>query len=232
MSSYCLVVNGDSYFSPFEHLGLKFTDDQSTIYDRPDKIGLVVFTGGADVSPSLYGHNNLKSYTNPLRDMEEVNIFNAAAENEIPMAGICRGAQFLCAMAGGHLVQDITNHTSSHRLSYKDKDGNIMDSPEPVTSTHHQMQYPWVMEDGSFDILAWSSRPRSLNYIYDGDGAIDKMEIEPDVVFYNDINALAIQYHPEYMSRNSWGFNFAKALVSEKLGHLVDNRKSLMVGKR
>ena len=45
-SKYCLVVNGTSYYSPFEHLGLELATNPNLLTTIPDEIGLVVFTGG------------------------------------------------------------------------------------------------------------------------------------------------------------------------------------------
>ena len=229
MSKYCLVVNGRSYYCPFDHLGLELTSDTSLLVSDPDSVGLVVFTGGEDVSPHLYGHKNVASYNSKDRDASEVAVFYNAYLNQIPMAGICRGAQFLCVMAGGHLVQDISNHGNNHYLRYVDRDGVEKTSPEKVTSTHHQMQYPWPIGEDKFEVLAWSSSAISNYYLYDGvriptTVALKELTMEPDVIFYKNINALVMQYHPEWMPRNSWGFKYAQNMVTEKLGHLIDNR--------
>lgn len=225
---YCLVINGPGYFAPFDHLGLELTTDPAILDEDPDSVGLVVFTGGEDVSPEYYGHLNYASYCNERRDREEVAIFNRARELNKPMAGICRGAQFLCAMAGGHLVQDISNHGRYHHLQFIDDDGIEKTSPETVSSTHHQMQFPWPIGEDNFEILAWSPAAMSDHYLYDGANiprvaAPDKFTVEPDVVFYKNINALGMQYHPEWMPRDSWGFRFAQKMVSEKLAHLIES---------
>src|SRR5690606_27873987 len=100
---YCLVVNdwGASYFKPFNHLGLEYTTDKELLVKSPDKIGLVVFTGGEDVDPSVYGEKNVASYSNLRRDNEEVLLWSLARANNIPIGGICRGAQLICALSGG-----------------------------------------------------------------------------------------------------------------------------------
>lgn len=228
MSRYCLVVNGSNYYSPFDHLGLELTSNVNILIRSPEQIALVVFTGGEDISPSLYGHDNVASYTSPVRDEIEVKLFNIALSNGIPMAGICRGAQFLCAMAGGKIIQDVSGHGMRHRLQFKNGD-KYETSPETVTSTHHQMQYPWSIDREMFDILAFSPEPISRHYqlgndIISAGNASAQLNIEPDVVFYRNINALAIQYHPEYMPRDSWGFRYAQEVVAEKLGNLIEER--------
>jgi gamma-glutamyl-gamma-aminobutyrate hydrolase PuuD len=234
MSKYCLVVNGNGYYKPFDHLGLTLISNPTILLTSPEEVALVVFTGGEDVSPEIYGERNVKSYVNPRRDEQEVAIFREAMKHEIPIAGICRGAQFICAMSGGRLVQDITNHGVHHHLSFIDDTGNVRRSPEKVTSTHHQMQYPWEIDEDLFEILAWSSEPRSNHYVM-GDGTVASddapsfLKEEPDVVFYKNTRALAIQYHPEWMERDSWGFKYAQEIISEKLGALIAERVGSLV---
>lgn len=53
---------------------------------------LVVFTGGEDVSPDMYGEpHNPTTGCNLQRDRYEQLEFNEALQRKIPMIGICRG---------------------------------------------------------------------------------------------------------------------------------------------
>jgi len=219
---YCLVVGGAmGYFIPANHLGLIPTDDLS-ILNTPEKVKLAIFTGGEDVDPSLYGHvMDRTTGSNIRRDKYEVGAFHALKEFNIPKVGICRGAQFLCVMAGGSLIQDVTGHGSNHYLVFRDKDGAMKKSPEKVTSTHHQMQYPWDLPEDNFKVLAGSPSPISNHYVWNNRKYYsNQLEIpqqfwvEPDVVHYPKINALGIQYHPEWMPENSWGMIYARGLIS------------------
>lgn len=69
----------------------------------------VLFTGGADIDPALYGHKPTKHLgeTNPLRDVYEPFLYRMAYENDMPVLGICRGIQLINVMHGGTLYQDI-----------------------------------------------------------------------------------------------------------------------------
>jgi gamma-glutamyl-gamma-aminobutyrate hydrolase PuuD len=70
---------------------------------------LIQFTGGADVSPMLYGEpKHPRTYCDPNRDQHEANIFWNNIDK--PKAGICRGGQFLNVMSGGSMWQDVDNH--------------------------------------------------------------------------------------------------------------------------
>lgn len=154
----------------------------------PNKCDLIVFTGGADVSPSLYGEKPIKGvYTNARRDAVEYN-FYSTHQGKAPMAGICRGAQFLNVMNEGKLWQDVDRHTKSHIL---------FDIPTQehffVTSTHHQMMKP--NEYGEVVAFAEISTEREDEF---GRVPRRKGEVDAEVVWYKDSRCLCFQPHPEY----------------------------------
>lgn len=231
---YALVVNdwGASYFTPFSHLSLEYTDNKDLLRESPEKIGLVVFTGGEDVDPSIYGEKNVSSYSNISRDEEEVALWKIARDHNIPIGGICRGAQLICALSGGRLIQDVSGHTQSHKVMWRLPAGFnrlVGESPESITSSHHQMQYPWNLPSEDFEVLAWSVSPRSNHYRM-SDGTIyieyadDQLKMEPDVVWYRKTGAIAIQYHPEWMDEENWGMRFAREIISRTIGDAVKCR--------
>src|SRR5687768_16963203 len=81
-----------------------------TDFNYPTNLDLICFTGGEDVTPSLYGEvKHPLTYNNPERDKHEVEYFNQFIG--IPKVGICRGGQFLNVMSGGKLHQHILGHT-------------------------------------------------------------------------------------------------------------------------
>lgn len=213
--SNIVIVNGASYATPFtllaEELGLTLTTNKKRVFDCPEEVSLVVFTGGSDVSPDLYKEERHPSTgNNPSRDMEEMKIFFAAKKAGIPMAGICRGSQFLCAMAGGKVVQDVTNHLGNHIIAVTMPDDTIKEVE--VTSTHHQMQYPFCLPSEDYKVIGWTPVQRSRHYAMNAVKTIQAKEAdvnlksEPDIVWYPKIKALAAQYHPEFMPKTSEGY--------------------------
>ena len=205
-----------SYYKPFAEFGPCETDYE-VLTTNPDSICLAVFTGGADISPKLYNEEKHRTtYDNPPRDVFEKAVFDRLFKLGIPMAGICRGAQFLCAMSGGKLVQNIRCHGSAHTVRTND------DRIIHVSSTHHQMQLPPV----GAEIIAWADP--SLSNVYEGwaptEGVLPP-EREYDCVYYPNTNALGMQYHPEFMPRASEGFNFSIELAKKYLfkGQLPQN---------
>ena len=89
-----------------------FRDKGWDITDLLREADLVQFTGGSDISPSMYGEIPLKTtFSNPDRDKFEAILFTITEGLEIPMAGICRGGQFLNVMCDGELWQHVDGHT-------------------------------------------------------------------------------------------------------------------------
>jgi gamma-glutamyl-gamma-aminobutyrate hydrolase PuuD len=206
MSKKILVLGGGDYLNLFAEHG-----DVTINIDELQECDLVVFTGGSDVSPAMYGEQRgMYTMFDPRRDVKEAHIFHTAAELGIPMAGICRGSQFLTVMNGGRLFQHVENHGLSGMHGIKTKDGEYYE----VTSTHHQMMNPWPIGEDNF---AWSDEVRSDVYM---DGLNEDCQppiVEPEVVWYPKTRSLAAQFHPEYMPRDSKGYHYYQQLVREYL---------------
>ncbi len=173
------------------------------------KVHALVIWGGADISPAIYnepvgphtGASNRLSY----RDKVEVEACKAAIDVGIPIIGVCRGAQLLCALAGGKLVQDVSGHIGDHMIT-TNTGRNLVTS-----SVHHQMMYPWEVQH---TLIAWSEESRSRDYV-----GVDaaKIEKEPEIVYFPKINGLAIQGHPEFMHPKCTFVEYCNSLVREYL---------------
>jgi putative glutamine amidotransferase len=74
-----------------------------------DALDAVVFTGGSDVDPDLYGEDaHPETFgINRLRDEAELALLAAALERDMPVLGICRGIQVLNVAMGGDLHQHV-----------------------------------------------------------------------------------------------------------------------------
>lgn len=165
-----------------------------------EEADIVVFTGGEDISPEIYGETKHYLTQNNLhRDKIEHNIFQKAVEAKKFIVGICRGSQFTTVMAGGKLAQHVNGHAIRGTHKIKTKDGVIMDA----TSTHHQMMYPFNIHEDRYELLASAESKLSDVYFKNSVNIFHDIEKEPEVVFYKNINALAIQPHPEYMDEKS-----------------------------
>jgi len=71
----------------------------------------LVFTGGADLDPGLYGEVPAGAADcDPERDRLEGEAWQAAARRSVPVLGICRGMQAINVFSGGKLRQHVDAH--------------------------------------------------------------------------------------------------------------------------
>ena len=74
----------------------------------------LLFTGGHDVNPALYGASpHPTTVWNTARDRLEQALFALAYERDLPIFGICRGIQLINVMMGGTLSQDLPSEWKS-----------------------------------------------------------------------------------------------------------------------
>jgi gamma-glutamyl-gamma-aminobutyrate hydrolase PuuD len=114
--------------------------------------GLVVI-GGADIEPSTYGadaHPQTRSH--PERDAHEAELLRAAMAKQMPVLGLCRGAQLINVVLGGSLHQhlpDVVGHddhrpgpslfgTSSVSIEPGSRLSGIVGTEVKVPCYHHQ----------------------------------------------------------------------------------------------
>lgn len=180
---------------------------------RLENADLVQFTGGEDVSPRLYGEwVHPYSRCNWERDKREISIYERVLNLGIPMAGICRGGQFLNVMQGGKMYQHVNNHgVAGTHMMVDTRTGALI----PVTSTHHQMMRPGA----NAEVLCVASESTLYEYM-DGE-FITKKKPERgediEVLFYPQHGVLCYQPHPEYMDQNSPCQQKYFDLIEEKL---------------
>ena len=206
---YCPMGNGDS-IEPFDRV---FNDKLDISIHGLKNVDAVVFWGGTDIHPSYYKERtHIRSQAGNMpsnRDIFEWKAMNYCKLNKIPMIGVCRGAQMMCAFAGGKLIQHVTGHQSSHQIITID--GEYM----TTTSAHHQMMYPFDIEH---EMLAHT--PVNLSSTYQG-GTNDEImamniNVEPEIVFFPGINGLAIQGHPEWAVKTRFA-DYCNELIIELL---------------
>lgn len=168
-----------------------------------EEANIVLFTGGEDVLPELYGKKKHPTTSfNRMRDAEELMEFKAAREMGKPMLGICRGSQFLCAMAGGTLVQH-QSHPYLHNVTTDD--GRTI----RVTSSHHQRQYIQGLGPDKAQLIAWAEHLSPYAYGESNNDVLDE-DKEVEIAYYPHIKALGIQSHPEwaYPCDDEWQFTY------------------------
>lgn len=166
-----------------------------------DSVSAILLWGGEDLHPSYYGENAHRSsdkygVSPSPRDVQEWKAMVYAKAHQIPIIGVCRGAQFLCAFAGGRVIQDVSGHNrGTHPVTCVIRDEVVVEYK--TSSAHHQMMYPF---DVDHEMLAWTS---SRSDYYDGFPSHDMTgKVDPEVVYFPKIRGLAIQGHPEWMQED------------------------------
>jgi putative glutamine amidotransferase len=176
---------------------------------------ILVVHGGADIHPSLYNKGRSSksgAYNSPSqRDLIEWEMMKRAAALNIPIIGICRGAQMLCALAGGFLVQHVNNHGGNHRVVTHDHQTFL------TNSMHHQMMYPFDVEH---EMIAWM--PSAISDVYydvdsEGNDKLIDVPVEPEFVYFPTINGYAIQWHPEMMSEHTEANRYTLKLINARI---------------
>ncbi|WP_425093471.1 gamma-glutamyl-gamma-aminobutyrate hydrolase family protein [Tropicimonas sp. S265A] len=82
-----------------------------------DAVDGIIIGGGDDIGPRLYGGDiSLSVRLDHVRDAMEKWILEKAFESDLPILGICRGAQMLNVVLGGTLHQDAYTRYGSRRF--------------------------------------------------------------------------------------------------------------------
>ena len=184
--------------------------------DSPAEADIVIFTGGPDVDPTLYGeiaHHSTRIDTH--RDQADLELYGDCFEKGIPMVGICRGAQFLHVMNGGKLYQDVDGHYGDHPI-YDVKTQRMVPK---TSSTHHQM----VIRQEGMEVLAES--PKARNRWCNPTRNVEGMKQDVEAFFYPDTCVLGIQGHPEYRGYHQ----FTKWSLDLILEYIIMNKDVALV---
>jgi putative glutamine amidotransferase len=178
----------------------------------------IVFTGGEDVHPRLYGKPEYESFChqddiNELRDEFELKLMEYTEQNRIPVLGICRGLQVFNVFKGGTLIPDIP--TWGKPTHAKLPDG---------ADRYHSIN---VVDNSWFKTLVGqtqgetnSNHHQSIDRV--GDGLVASAFSEDGIVEAADRKEVAgkgflclVQWHPERMNdqQNPFVFNIRESFV-------------------
>ncbi|MDF2753873.1 MAG: gamma-glutamyl-gamma-aminobutyrate hydrolase family protein [Gaiellaceae bacterium] len=199
-----------AYVRSVEHAGgrpLVVPPSADGLEETLDALDGVIFSGGGDLDPELYGAEAHDATDAPRkeRDAAELGLLKAALERDMPVLAICRGSQLLNVARGGDLVQHLPESVGheQHRHdpgSFSDHDvevaadsrlGGLLGERAPVKSHHHQ---GYGRIGSGLREVAWAE-----------DGVVEGLE-DGDKRF-----ALGVLWHPE----EGEDFALFKGLVEE-----------------
>ena len=179
---------------------LPFTWTDSDVAQLVGMCDGILFTGGQDVDPALYQTKRSPQCgaVNAERDKMEYAFLQRALLLDMPVLGICRGAQFINVCLGGTLYQDIPSemqlsvaHMMVHPYNHACHDVTL----EPGTPLYYllkqtSLQVNSIHHQGIRE-LSFQLSPMA----YAPDGLIE--------AFYHPMKGFTwgVQWHPEYLWR-------------------------------
>ena len=162
--------------------------------------GMLISGGNFDIHPSYYGEKPIRALGEIKKDRTEfeLELVDLSLKEDLPLLGICGGAQAINVALGGSLYQDIAtqlpNATQHEQGTKKDKGGHpilihsgtrlrqiIQRQTLEVNTTHHQA----VRRVGKGLVVNATTE----------DGLIEGLESS------NHRFVLGVQWHPEILAR-------------------------------
>jgi putative glutamine amidotransferase len=155
----------------------------------------VVFTGGGDIDPDLYGgsHHETIYMVEPERDRTEIELARRVFDLGVPTLAICRGSQILNVSEGGTLIEhlpDEVGETVNHRVPPREP------TPHPIR-VEPASRLAGILGATDFSCMSWHHQ--AIRRVAPGfevvarapDGTIEGLEMpsHPWLV--------AVQWHPE-----------------------------------
>jgi putative glutamine amidotransferase len=175
------------------------SESLQTIVDRLDGI---LFTGGGDVRPQVYGSQDhpLVSEIDDDRDRVELDLFRLLNSTGKPFLGICRGIQLINIALGGTIYEDILDqHPGALKHDCSHYARNYLAHPVEITE---DSQLRRIL--GTSQVEVNSLHHQGLRQLAPGakatawspDGIVEAIEV-PGYSF-----GLAVQWHPEWLQEH------------------------------
>jgi len=176
---------------------LPLTSDKDELEEGLELCDGILFTGGHDVDPKVYGEEAKPEcgVSCALRDSMEGYLLDRCIEDNKPFLGICRGIQFINAHLGGSLYQDLPTE-------YDSKVEHHMSPPYDIAIHKVKVLDGTLLAKilGAGEIGVNSYHHQAVKSLADGltkmavseDGLIEAVEVK------NQTFAVGIQWHPEF----------------------------------
>lgn len=198
-------MNRDVFAEAIERGGgitiyLRRYEDSNKLDALLEQMDGLLLSGGADVSPEVYGEEKNFDWTGPqdrYRDELEVYALKHALKNKKPILGICRGMQLINVYGGGSLHQCLQKQHNIHTHT-ADKYPCYYYSPTTLMNLEKGSNIAKLYEDNTLTYNC--AHHQAVNKVASGytptahaqDGTIEVIEKQGD-----DHWVMGIQGHPE-----------------------------------
>jgi putative glutamine amidotransferase len=197
------------------------------IVDCLERLDGVIISGGADVDPGAYGAEREPqvTVTEPDRDAFELAVIAEAMRTDLPLLGICRGAQLIQVHLGGQLHQHVDlDHGDGHPRFEEPRHGrchSVRFTPDSlahrlygdevrVNSLHHQtiaapahgLVVSGVSPDGTIEAIEQPNRP-VFAVQWHPESLIDS--VDPSLLWLVDTAAQFLQHRNALRQRANEG---------------------------
>ena len=178
-------------------------------------VSIVLFTGGEDISPSLYfdpepWHGIVEEIDyNAERDVSDYLTMSYCLDHDIPVMGFCRGMQMLSVVSGGEAIQDLPAFFAGLGISYGYEHRNQKETPDSYRdyAPHdvHVMPDSFLYDMVRTDVLAgcpsWHHQSvksvDNTRLVITGYTVTNSIRIIEAVERTDKTFAIGVQFHPE-----------------------------------
>lgn len=187
-----------SFYKYELHILTGIQTNKDTSRDIIKSVDGVIFAGGEDFDPGIYGSNSydlVESYSTE-QDRSDLELLGIAIEENKPILGICRGMQLINIYYGGSLYEDLPNQFGT---SISHREGSDKFSYHMINFNENSRFYDKL--DGEISREVNSFHHEGVRELADGlistarsdDGLVEAIE-NP----YYDSFMMGVQRHPEY----------------------------------
>ena len=173
----------------------------------------VFFTGGEDVSPSLFKvpekEKNEGEEINATRDISDYMLMAYCLEKDVPTFAVCRGEQVMSIVSGCTFIQDIPNYYKEQGATYNDSHRMPVGAPDRTYARHDvvinkdasKWLYKIVGSTELKNVSSWHHQAvggvEGTNLTVVSTATIDGVEIIEAVERQDKTFCLGVQFHPE-----------------------------------
>jgi putative glutamine amidotransferase len=198
-------------------LAIPYRTDLSLIPEILDRLDGVLFSGGDDLDPTLYGEQRhpRAEAIDPDRQQFELALLAEVERRRVPALGVCLGSQLMNVHRGGSLIQFLPEHERHEPIEHR----KVVDGDRRLHPVKIDPDSILGKAIGKGEILANTRHKQAINKVgrnlrvtaHALDGVIEAIE-DPSMPLY-----LAVQWHPENLSTSPEHLAPFKLLV-EKAG--------------
>lgn len=175
----------------------------------------VFFTGGEDISPSLYAKPQAEANNgeeiNATRDISDYTLMAYCFANDVPTFAACRGMQMMSLVSGSGFIQDIPNYYKAqgkadgdtHRMPANAPNRTYARHSVDVLTDQSRWLYDVVGGDTLDNVSSWHHQGLAPSDLEGTDltlvakSTVDGLDIVEGVEKQGMTFCLGVQFHPE-----------------------------------